>query len=122
MASTTALGSSRDSQECCLDRTFADSRNAFADLMNLCLLSPSDPTPWGSHAEAFCAWLTLSLRKQADEIEEYLNEDPQGVRATRLALLLAEGEHTRLVPPGALDAERQLFLADLTVVFTLLGG
>ena len=84
--------------------------------------SDSGPALRGSHPQAFCAWLSLSLREQAAAVQKYLADDPEGLHAASLAAVVAEGENAGLFPSGVLDAERQLFLSDLTVVLRLLGG
>lgn len=75
------------------------------------------------HGEAFCAWLSLSLREQYCAVDQYLRAGPLGVHAENLRRALAADEaRFRLVPPGALDAEQAFALADLEVVLRLLGG
>ncbi len=99
-----------------------NSENPFARLMGYRFPSGSGPALHGSHAQAFCAWLGLSLREQAAAVRNYLADDPEGLHAARVAAVVAEGEDTGLLPSGVLDAERQLLLSDLTVVLRLLGG
>jgi hypothetical protein len=75
------------------------------------------------HGEAFCAWLSLSLRDQHGAVDHYLRAGPLGVHAENLRRTLAGGEaRPLLVPRGTLDAERAFALADLEVVLRLLGG
>ena len=71
-----------------------------------------------SHAQVFQDWLILNLEQQKADLQEYLAELPDP--AAQVAALRNSPSYQNLVPPMALDAERQLFAADIETLLCLL--
>ncbi len=71
----------------------------------------ADRTLRHSHHQVFAQWLSLGLEEQKNDLDIFLNQ----LRAPRESLRYRE-----LVPPGARDAERQLYLTDLETLLELL--
>jgi hypothetical protein len=65
-----------------------------------------------AHEGVFAQWIGLKLEQQYKDLAEYLS----GIG--RHTVFLAQGLEP-LIPLNARDAERELFLADLEVVFSL---
>ncbi len=72
-----------------------------------------------SHEEVFRQWLTYELEPQARDLEKYL-ESIEDDRETVLATWLTLEPYRRLVPAGASEAERDLYVSDLQFVLDLL--
>ena len=62
-----------------------------------------------SHAQLFSQWIAFSLAEQHSDLQEYLaqSREPDWTRAAHL------------IPCTATDAERELFLTDLTMLLEL---
>jgi len=72
-----------------------------------------------SHARVFQEWLCLNLEQQKADLQEYLSELP-GNPAAVLGTWLREAPYRNLVPTAAQNVERELYLADLETLLTLL--
>ncbi len=72
-----------------------------------------------SHEEVFREWLTYELEPQARDLEKYL-ESIEDDRDTVLATWLTLEPYRRLVPAGASEAARDLYVSDLQFVLDLL--
>ncbi|MBZ5582296.1 MAG: hypothetical protein LAQ30_08855 [Acidobacteriia bacterium] len=71
----------------------------------------ADRTLRHSHHQIFAQWLALGLEEQKSDLGDFLHE----FHAPREAL-----HYRELVPAGARDAERQLYLTDLETLLELL--
>ena len=72
-----------------------------------------------SHEAVFSEWLNYELESQARDLEKYL-ESIEDDRDTVLATWLTLEPYRRLVPAGASEAERDLYVSDLQFVLDLL--
>lgn len=72
-----------------------------------------------SHERAFAEWVNYSLDKQRSDLESYLDgiDEP---RAEVLSSWAAITPYKNLVPAGAGDAERYLYVSDLEIILELL--
>jgi len=72
-----------------------------------------------SHERTFAEWVNYSLDKQRSDLEAYLDgiEEP---RAEILKSWAAIMPYKSLVPAGAGDAERYLYVSDLEIILELL--
>jgi hypothetical protein len=72
-----------------------------------------------SHEGAFREWLSYSLERQQEDLEQYLeavNED----RAVVLSTWSSLAPYRNLIPSTAAESERELYLADLEIILELL--
>ena len=72
-----------------------------------------------NHAEVFAEWLCFPLQRQKADLDEYLSgldEDPRRIIETWIRL----SPYRNLVPSGAREVERKLYLADLEAMLELL--
>ena len=74
-----------------------------------------------SHLEVFREWLNYTIEPQVRDIEKYL-DSIEDDRDTVLATWLTLEPYRRLVPAGASEAERDLYVSDLQLVLDLLRG
>lgn len=72
-----------------------------------------------AHAEAFREWLNYSLRRQRGDLEEYL-ESLGGDREMVLRSWLQLTPYRNLIPPGASEASRLLYISDLELILEVL--
>ena len=72
-----------------------------------------------SHEEVFREWLNYSLQPQADDLENYLDSIEDN-RSTVLTTWMTLEPYRRLVPAGATEAARELYINDLQLVLDLL--
>jgi hypothetical protein len=78
------------------------------------------------HKEVFSDWLGFRLQQQERDLSvwlEWLASNPEA--SSELPTLEKLGQqrwHETLLPPGAIDPERELFLSDLNLVLTLLSA
>jgi len=72
-----------------------------------------------SHQQIFGEWLTFPLEQQRRELKEYL-ESIKGEREVVLESWLTLQPYRNLIPFGARDAERLLFISDLEVIVEIL--
>jgi hypothetical protein len=79
----------------------------------------ADETLRRSHARVFQDWLCLNLEQQKADLHEYLAELP-GNPAAAFATWTNLAPYRNLVPPGAQDVERQLYMTDLEMLLELL--
>lgn len=70
------------------------------------------------HLETFINWLTLSVRAQTNDILIFLNSFDRTARSGKVSQLTALGQD--LIPADVKPAERELFLADLKIVQSVL--
>lgn len=70
------------------------------------------------HLETFINWLTLSVRSQTGDILIFLNSFSRTERPGKVSQLTALGQD--LIPPDVKPPERELFLADLKIVQSVL--
>lgn len=80
---------------------------------------PAAHTLETSHREVFAAWLELSLAQQKSDLDRYLmglETAPQTVVATWLRIT----PHRNLLPAGARQHERDLFVSDVSMLLELL--
>jgi len=76
-----------------------------------------------SHAQAFAEWLTFNLEQQKEDLEVYfrdIGDDRHNDRHTVLKTWVKLAPYRNLVPASAKKEERQLYVADLTAILTLL--
>ena len=72
-----------------------------------------------SHEAVFRQWLNYELEPQTRDIERYL-DGVEDDRDTVLATWLTLEPYRRLVPAGASEAERDLYITDLQLVLDVL--
>ena len=72
-----------------------------------------------AHAEVFGEWLNYPLRRQRGDLEAYL-ESLDGERETVLRSWLHLTPYHSLIPAGASEANRQLYIADLELILEIL--
>ena len=72
-----------------------------------------------SHLESFGEWLAYSLEEQKADLDLYL-AGLDGERRVILGTWIRVAPYRNLVPAGARDVERQLYLADLEAILELL--
>lgn len=72
-----------------------------------------------AHREAFHRWLCYDLEQQKADLDLYLSELGVDKRVT-LAIWAGLAPYRDLIPPGAEEHERKLFLADLKTLLELL--
>ena len=84
------------------------------------LLGPegSDRSIRHSHYQVFSEWLAFSLAEQKADIDDFLRG--LGHITGRPINWSASLPYRTLIPPGARDVERQLYLADLETLLELL--
>lgn len=71
------------------------------------------------HLSAFGDWLRLSIRRQMEEMQCYAAD--QALPAFLLVRQwIDERPFTEFIPTGAMQVERQLFIADMEAVLTVL--
>jgi hypothetical protein len=70
-----------------------------------------DRTLRHSHDQVFAQWLAFRLAEQKSDLDEFLN----GLDGPRRL-----SDYRRLIPPGAREVERQLYLTDLETLLELL--
>ncbi len=92
-------------------RNEATGRYSDPDLVDSVGFDTADRMLRDSHFRVFSQWIASSLEEQKQEIEEYLRtvDDQQVVRNCR-----------NLLPPGAREVERQLYLTDFETLLTLI--
>ena len=71
-----------------------------------------------SHKQIFGEWLTFPLEQQLRDLKEYLESTEE--REVVLETWLRLKPYRNLIPFGARDAERLLFISDLEVIFLML--
>lgn len=74
-----------------------------------------------SHASSFSQWLNYLLPEQKRDVEEYLfslEDDRETILKTWASL----SPYRNLLPTGAGEAEKQLFVSDLELILRLLGN
>lgn len=72
-----------------------------------------------SHMQVFAEWLNYSIEQQKSDLEEYLRSvDANRARILKTWTTLAP--YRNLLPTGASEAERQLFVSDLEIILELL--
>ena len=71
------------------------------------------------HRAVFEAWLCLNLKDQAAELERYAAKQDAPPRAV-FSAWAHDKLYRRLIPPGAIKAQRDLFVTDMEVVLDLL--
>ena len=71
-----------------------------------------------SHEQIFGEWLTFPLEQQLRDLKEYLESTEE--REVVLETWLRLKPYRNLIPFGARDAERLLFISDLEVIFLML--
>lgn len=74
---------------------------------------------WASHQEALSEWLAFDLKSQSADLDLFLSSVP-GHRRQILAACAALAPPVWLIPEGASEPERELFLADLDAILELL--
>ena len=72
-----------------------------------------------SHEEVFREWLNYPLEPQVRDVEKYL-DSIEAERDTVLETWLTLEPYQRLLPAGASEAERELYVTDLQLVLELL--
>lgn len=72
-----------------------------------------------AHAEVFGEWLNYPLRRQRGDLESYL-ESLEGDREMVLRSWLHLTPYRSLIPAGASDGNRQLYIADLELILEIL--
>lgn len=72
-----------------------------------------------SHKQIFGEWLTFPLEHQLRDLKEYL-EPIEGEREVLVEAWLSLKPYRNLIPFGARDAERLLFISDLEVIVEIL--
>jgi hypothetical protein len=72
-----------------------------------------------SHERTFASWVNYSLDKQRSDLEAYLDGIEES-RADVLKSWAAIMPYKSLVPAGAGDAERHLYVSDLEIILALL--
>jgi len=72
-----------------------------------------------SHAQAFGEWLTFNLEQQKADLEVYFR-DITDDRHTVLKTWVKLAPYRNLVPASAKKEDRQLYVADLTAILTVL--
>ena len=92
-------------------RDSATGRYCHADLLRMLGSEDADRTLCRSHHQVFAEWLGFSLAEQKSDLDEYLQTPGNSRYATH---------YRHLVPPTALDVERQLYLTDLETLMGLL--
>lgn len=74
-----------------------------------------------SHQQVFSDWLCFALEQQKNDLDDYLSAlDSDRTKILRTWIRLAP--YRNLVPAGAREAERALYLADLGAVLALLAA
>ena len=72
-----------------------------------------------SHEQMFTEWINQSLEDQRRDLERYLDSVSED-RAHVLRTWGSINPYRRLIPAGAGDAERALYLSDLEIILDLL--
>ncbi len=72
-----------------------------------------------SHADTFNEWLCLKLEEQKSDLDLYLT-DLEGDRRALLDTWIRLQPYRNLVPSGAREVERELYMADLETILALL--
>ena len=72
-----------------------------------------------SHKQIFREWLNFSLEQQRRDLKEYL-EPIEGESEVVLEPWLTLQPYRNLIPSGARDAERLLFISDLEIIVEIL--
>ncbi len=90
-----------------------------ADLASSLGLDEADRVIREAHRQTFQQWLCYDLEEQKADLDLYLSD--LGVeKRTTLAIWAGLAPYRDLIPPGAEDPERALFLADLKALLELL--
>ena len=79
----------------------------------------ADQTLRASHVQLFAEWLCYGLEYQKEEVASYL-ESLDGPAATVVANWLRLAPYRNFMPADVLQAERELYLADLETILELL--
>ena len=72
-----------------------------------------------SHRQVFREWLNFPLEKQRQDLESYL-ESIKGERKKVLQTWLTLTPYKNLLPVGAVEAERLLYISDLELILELM--
>lgn len=86
-------------------------RYCHESLVNLSTTDDADRTLRSSHQQVFQQWISAGLAEQKSDLDEYL----ETAGGPRYAL-----PYRNLVPAGAREVERQLYLTDLETLLELL--
>jgi hypothetical protein len=73
------------------------------------------------HRAVFEAWLCLNLKDQASEMERYAAAQDAPSHAV-FSAWAHDRLYQRLIPPGAIKAQRELFVTDMEVILDLLAA
>ena len=71
------------------------------------------------HKQIFREWLNFPLERQRSEFAEYL-EATEAERAVVLQTWLISASYRNLIPTGAHETERLLFISDLEIILAIL--
>lgn len=69
---------------------------------------------------AFLRWLCVKIEDQCADIEDLLAHQQDGPQSDEFRRWLLNHDYETLIPGWALEAERELFLTDLSIVVELL--